>query len=784
MKKNKDILKKKSRSSSLKAALTSLTVHVVLILFAGSIVAVRYVQKMNAEFTVSSSPPKLERRQLQMPAKLERVRQTSRRPKIVSRSVSIASPEFTAPDLPSPGKLSTQKFSMPFARPGRDFSALTQNIGVSAPKIKFMDIRTEGEKFIFIIDGSAGMLADEIGGVNVCNTIKEELLRTVGELPSSVLFNVFFHDGETVAQFKQNMIPATGRHLSELQEWVAPMLSDPARPGLPVEQNTYAPEQVYETAMGDEASGWLRSLQAAFEQRPDTVFVVVPDWGRHAISQEKGQRLIDFSLWEILGGGGAFSVAGSEALHDDRELRDELLEQAVEAVLEEQDEIDLEGDPQPFLRQLLNYIQYSENQVFGHVDAVYQANYVPYQMAPPRVHVVRVVSEEDYGVADSDTDNLRELSRLYTGELAFFKGSALEKDDPLDSLLSDQSEKEDDLPESSLDYFGLDAEGTKLAFLLDVSEDILQEETGGTNAFRFIKDQLVKTVALLETNTLFNVILYDNEKLALFSPEMIPAPPEQSLRDWLAPINTNETAAGLIEELVNYTPQTIFDTALAADVKGLPLALQAAMEQQADAILVVGNGLGRLPVAREKARRLLDFSIWDALGEDDGQYSADSEEDEEEDDDSSSDAGGSTETVASQTGGTLGPLQEDRRQQRALIRRAIERIAEEKEEREDKELPLGFVHDIADYVEYTPEQVIDHLETVAKLQYGTVEEDAVYPPIHFVCLIEKESKQADRQTLRDLRGITSLYGGDLKFFRGADTEKEIRRSNRLLDLQP
>jgi hypothetical protein len=789
MKKNTDILKKKGRSSSVKAAATSLIVHALLILFAGSIVAVRYVQKMNAELTVSSSPPKLERRQLQMPAKLERVQQSTRRPRIVSRSVSVASPEFTAPDLPSPGKLSTQKFTMPFSRSGRDFSALTQSIGVSAPDVGFLGIRTKGEKFIFIIDGSAAMMADEIGGTAAAETIKEELLKTASEMPPSLLFNVFFHDGMQVAQFKPNLVPATGKHLSELREWIAPMLSDPARPGLTSEQDSYQPDKSYETAMGDEASGWLRALQAAFEQRPDNTFIVTPDWGRHRISRDKGQRLIDFSLWEILGDGDAFSVAGSEALRDDRELRDDLLDQAVEAVLEEQKEIDLEGDPQPFLRELLKYIQYSENQILDHADAVYRANYIPFNMAPPRVHVVRVVPAEKVGVADPDTDKLRKLSRLYAGELAFFKGAgstgifdAADAETVTDHFGDDETAGEP--AESSFKYFGAGARGSRIAFLLDASKEMIREETGATNAYAFITDQLVKTVDALETNTLFNVVLYDGQNVALFRPDMIPvSSPEGDLRDWLKTPGSLEEPFGLTEEQNNYTPQNLFNTAMGSDVKGLPLALQAAMEQRADTILAVGAGLGRLPVAREKARRLLDFSIWDALGA--MQESSDATigiggDDEEDDTSTTTDPGSSSVANAATAGGTLGPLQEDRRQRTALIRQAILRIADEKEERKKSDLPLGFVHDILEYVEYMPEQILEHLETVAENQYGIAEG----PPIHFICLIEPESKQADRVTLRELRGLTSLYGGDLKFLRGGDSEQNIRRANRLLDLQP
>ena len=62
-------LKNKTRSYSAQAAITSFAVHLLLIIFAGSIVAVRYVQKQNAELIArTEARPKMERKKLQAPA--------------------------------------------------------------------------------------------------------------------------------------------------------------------------------------------------------------------------------------------------------------------------------------------------------------------------------------------------------------------------------------------------------------------------------------------------------------------------------------------------------------------------------------------------------------------------------------------------------------------------------------------------------------------------------------------------------------------------------------------
>lgn len=172
MKKILHSLVNKKRVCSAQAAVASIVVHVLLILLAGSIVVVSYVQKRDAELGVVIHEPKLERRQLQMPKKIERVRKTTRRPKIITTQATTFSSDFSVPDLGGMGKISTQKFDEPFARSTRDFRALSGGIGLGVPQFKFLGIRGEGEKIIFLLDASEQMLTVESGGKSACAYIK------------------------------------------------------------------------------------------------------------------------------------------------------------------------------------------------------------------------------------------------------------------------------------------------------------------------------------------------------------------------------------------------------------------------------------------------------------------------------------------------------------------------------------------------------------------------------------------------------------------------------------
>ncbi|QHI70763.1 vWA domain-containing protein [Tichowtungia aerotolerans] len=780
----KETLKKlvhRKHVCSAEAAAVSIVVHILLILLAGSVVAVRYVQKRDAEMDVVITEPKLERRQLQLPQKLDRVRRTTRRPKILSTKASASATEFSVPEMGNVGEVSSQKFDSPFARGVRDFRVLTAGIGIGAPKFKFLGIRGEGEKVVFILDGSEKMLSEESGGADACEYIRTQLNQVVSELPSSVLFNVLLYDGETVDEFRPHMVPVTATNRSALAEWLAPFWKAGPEAGLSEDQNTYVPETVYETAIGDETREWVRSLQAALEQRPDTVFVVSRDWGRHSLSREKGMRLVDFTLWQLLSGNGGSSVGGSSALAADRELRDSLIQQAVEAVQEEDDVRSLTNDPEQFLRDLISYIQYSEDQIYDHIDAVVQSMYTQVNMAPPWIHFVRLVPDEDDGVIDDAVSKMSELTRIYGGEFAFLNGKDAVRrvagggDEPSDdeaAILADVDEEKSEAPESGIEFYNIRDRGSRIAFVLDASEDVVEEAVGGTNAFEFLKQQLVGMSATMTTGTLFNVIISDEDNVFAFKPEMAAFGGVAELGEWLTDI-----LPGQLPETNRYEASSVYDSPLGADVQGFPLALQVAMEQKADLIFTVGTGMGRLKVGKEKARRLLNFSILDALGGDtDEELQGETEE-------------GELVTVTSSTSpesnvkDLLLPLENDKEQRDELIRQALMRIQSEMDKRKKAGLPPGFVHSILDYIEYTPQQIVDHLMEVGKVQYPADDDGAVLPRVHFAVLLEPGGRM-QRDEFRVLRRLAQSCSGEIKMVYGADTEKEMRKLNRMLDLYP
>lgn len=763
-------LKSKSRSSSFKAAVISVAFHVLLAIFAVTTVAVHYIQKQNAEFTVSTSPPKLERRQLQMPSKTEQLRETIRQPKIVSRSVSLSAPSFTAPDTGKLGNTSSQKFSLPATQPGRDFNAISKRFGSGTPQVEFFGIRAEGEKFIFVIDASPGMLTPETGGLPAYSYIKETLRKTVAKLPAAVLYNVILYDGEKVYQFRPQLVPATKENSAALSGWLQPINKDLALRGLTDKQNNYRrPAEPYQSAVGSDAANWLLALQSAFEQRADNVFILCADWGKHGISLEKRRLLRDFSLWEKLGGGGATSIGGAPILRDDRKLRDDLLKQSVDTIKKKEEYRKNEKLPAEFLHDIPAYIEYPAAQILDHAEVAYLAQYIPYRLNRPQVHVVRLISENKHGVADDFTEYMQQLISRYNGGFESFSGQeaarnqfdvATADSNSSGTVTGESAARQPDVPSSGVQILGVGVTGSKIAFILDASADMLTKKTGGTNTYAAIKKKLMKAVEEMNPETLFNVIVYDRKQISLFRSQMIPASQSGALSGWLADLNSSTARSGLRPEQKNYTPRQVYETAIGADVQSLPLALQAAMEEQADTIFIVSTGMGSQPVSPEKAGRLLDFYIWNSVG---GASGGAGSEEEDEDGNVTVIAGDS-----GSTGGTLRLLKEDAKMTAALVKQTLKRITADRKARKDAGLPPDFVPDILNSIEYPQDQVVAHIASVYKVNYAPQKLDA--PEIHFICL-QEDKKIPAKETLRDLRGLTEPYGGTVRFFDGSDAAR-------------
>lgn len=775
------LLKSKTRSYSAQAAITSFAVHLLLILFAGSIVAVRYVQKQNAELIArTESRPKLERKKLQAPvARVEQLQQRSLTSKLVSKKVSFANPKFILPDTGKIGSLKTQKLSLPGANAGRALSSLNRIASIGPSSIDFFGVRAEGEKVVFIVDASAAMLDDRTGGPATYDCIKSELSKIVSKLKPAMLFNLIFYDQQRVYMFRPNLVPASRENAGALTEWVNTVNGDPAQAGLLPEQNNYKTSVSYETAIGSDAQGWLLALQAAFEQQSDTVLILGSGWGHHRIGPEKATRLLDYAMWELLIGN---TISSAPALASDRKLRDDLLKEASIAIQQDEKLRTAKTIPVGFVRDIAQYVEYSKTQVLEHLDSVCQSSYSASGLSKPRVSFVCLTETANRVVAGGALRYLSSVTGRYNGQLDFFRR------DPVSAEKS--ALQPDEVAESKptvppVTFLGTESTGSRIVFILDASEGMLSEESGGTFSYGFIKDQLIRSVAGIQTGVQFNVILHNGPQLALFQPQMVPATPENiaALKDWLLPVDNDPLKPGIPENLVSNLPVKDYGTVIGTDSSGWLRALQVAMAQKSDVIFMTGTGWGDQMVNREKGHKLLDFSVWNAWISGATIASDDSESADEDGNVVDNSSVATTTTSVSSTAIGEITLKPDKKQRDAILKEALKAIEKENQLNKEQGVVQPFVRDVLSYLRYTANQISDHLNVIAQSAYassgGTTA--ATKPVINFICLAPAQSDDSDTGD-RNLRKLTADYGGNLVLFRGAGSKEEMKSLNRGLEL--
>jgi hypothetical protein len=786
-----NFLKIRTRSYSAQAAVTSLVIHLLLIIFAGSIVAVRYVRKQNAELIASTeSRPKLERKKLQAAARVEQLQKRALTSKLVSKKVSFSNPEFVLPDTGRIGSLKTQKTSLPGADAGRILKNLSRVSGIGPARINFFGIRAESEKVVFIIDASSAMLEDRTGGFATYEYIKTELSKIISEMKPAMLFNLLFYDQQRVFMFSPNLIPASRETAGALAEWIQTVNRSPAETGLLPDQNNYSGPVPYETAVGNDAQGWLLALQAAMEQQPDTVMMLGTGWGNHHINSEKSALLLDFATWELVAGS---VISDAPALASDRKLRDDLIKEAVTTIQKEEKIRMAKKLPAEFVRDISQYVEYSRDQVLGHLETVYKTSYSTSGLSKPDIHCVCLAEGDSQIVAGGTIQHLRTLTANYNGKLDFLRretwvGSA--SGQTADSSVTAERGG------SPVSFFGVQGSGSRIAFILDASQNMLTDENGGPGCYSFVKEQIRKGAAGIQNDRQFNVILHNGRQLALFQPQMVPASPEniEALREWLQPVNSDSLQPGIPDGIATVTPMRDYKTSIGSDSSGWLLALQAAIEQQADAVFIAGSGWGYHPVSREKGRKLLDFSVWESWGGGSagssggaggsaGGASVVEEVGEDGETISTAVATVSSAAAAASGGASLGTitgLQQDKQQRDALLKEALKAIGQEDKLRKTKGLPQPFVRDILSYLYYTAPQVGEHLTAVLQAEY--TDGNLTKPAINFICIVPAESGPAGGEAIRNLRKLTADYAGNLVLFRGAASFEEMKKLNRNLDL--
>lgn len=290
-----------SNHSKSSAAVVSLGIHAFLIVFALSFVAVTIIEKSDPDFKAKEfKRPRMQLKKLQVPVNIKKKK--TQKPKLRKRIVVKPKLNRNMADIKMP-EISGIKGGM-VGGAGASLGG-ADSLGFSMPEFKIFGIKGKGEKVFLILDSSHEMMYDEMGGIRAYSIIKGELIRIIGELGATTLFNVaVFGSGNTYTLFP-SMVPASVANAAKAKAWLEPLnavvtgmgAKDFGPKTLGPGGNLYETDvKVGEFQKSDRIPGaWYRAAAFAMLHRADTVFLLSNRWG--SMGYHPHGNTIDDSEW-------------------------------------------------------------------------------------------------------------------------------------------------------------------------------------------------------------------------------------------------------------------------------------------------------------------------------------------------------------------------------------------------------------------------------------------------------------------------------------------------------
>jgi len=442
-------LNRKALVCSSEAAAISIGIHVLLVIFAGSIVAMKYVQKRDAAFSGENiARPRLERRELQMPVKVQNLQKKSRRPKVTSRMASVSQASFALPDMVGLGDVGGG-----FDRSGGGERSLSSmgaagSLGFGIAPINFFGAKSKGEKVIFVVEAEREMVQDSRGGYYTYQYAKDRLSDMISKLRSATLFNVMFFVKDQTVMFGPKLIPATEANKAAVVEWYAQVNDSPKVVGkISNMSQKYAAGFDYDSDVHRDASGWITAVQAAMEQRADNIFILCSEWGTHWICKENVKKMFEMDPdneqeWLTSQGWSPEKVAdykkkmaavnetAKEALNKENAAREQkglppriVARSEWRHYMRNDLKLRLPSDP-PRMSYRRSYVP---EEIIEHFNAVYAYQYRPQKLDRPKIHMVKLIASDDSSTRDSSL-GLKRVAKEFNGQFELLRGAKTMED--------------------------------------------------------------------------------------------------------------------------------------------------------------------------------------------------------------------------------------------------------------------------------------------------------------------------------------------------------------------
>ncbi|MEA2067917.1 MAG: hypothetical protein U9P12_01840, partial [Verrucomicrobiota bacterium] len=153
---------------------------------------------------------------------------------------------------------------------------------------------------------------------------------------------------------------------------------------------------------------------------------------------------------------------------------------------------------------------------------------------------------------------------------------------------------------SAVNFFGTRGKAEKVVVVVDTSKSMLYDDRGGLDSYLMVHEDLREVIGNMRSATLFNVVLFDEDEVALYNPNMLPATPaaKTNVLEWIGGINTNLSLVGLSEKQANFTAKRQYDIPMSTtDITGWLKGFQAAIELKPEIIFVLSADWGNVTSA-------------------------------------------------------------------------------------------------------------------------------------------------------------------------------------------
>lgn len=150
---------------------------------------------------------------------------------------------------------------------------------------------------------------------------------------------------------------------------------------------------------------------------------------------------------------------------------------------------------------------------------------------------------------------------------------------------------------SEVNFFGISSGGKRIVFIVDATREMLVDEKGGMYAYDKVKSEVAAMMAGLNRRTRFNLLLVEGRRMMAFADEPVEGVPSNLRKaiEWLDPLNRTYEELGLARhegELLSVEKD--LEPIAARDVAHYTMAIQKALEWQAESIFCISSGYRRL----------------------------------------------------------------------------------------------------------------------------------------------------------------------------------------------